>query len=1389
MSSYKQIKIKFLDFFEEIIHKCKVTISCDKLCMIYMIFSFINMLNCGLIAISNIPDNEFAQFIYKSLSYTNYQMIFQLYGITKGNLVYVVFSMHILIVILYICIYHFSCSKYKSSFFYRFLCQKLGKIQQIYIWLFLFPDAWIHIRNILKYKEDISKFIISIIGIIFTIFYSLFCEYTRIEIGFFSKNVLNCKISSVYGLIIFVNLTTALINTLSLSIQIPELSLVWNLLMSYLLIRNYLNDLPFFNKNLSKCYAILVFNYPIWIIMFYSKFEDIIGTTFSFSLILTTLMVSFCALNIRKYRIDRILFFLEMDEMSSAEFDFFIMKVALQLQRSDTEHYSRIKSSFILAIFVNKHRLTCQSENCLCRDTLTLNLNPNNYAELLDQTLYSTIYKELFMNLIHESFNRKLSKSQKSKNLLRLELSHIGFLIEQYGKPLTAYRLITLKQKEQQTTIIYKILYSNTKMMLMDQIETVNNTYKIKFGCVFQFFDKFNELKMKLHTNTGCLIKIFDELLNANTVNLDLLSKEAKLSIKNLPEVVKLIDELISLNCKWLPMNDVIEFAYHLSVIDKKTYNLFTNHILNLDHVTYAKKMEKTDFNNLNQAILFEKDVCVIFLDISKNRIGRIVKVSPSIKNIFGYNEKDLCGCHITKLIPEPIASIHDDILENSWNSITTNSFCKSLREVYAVDKNNLICPITIKVKLESIGDDIYFAGVIQRFPGNQEILLTDNNNLITGYSKKIKERFDYSQSKMINMLIGLPITLLIPNLLIFYDNMTENSSGNKLTIFIPKKSMPNLTAKCNKLFQIQGDHESTFSNLKLMDKYYKNLLKNQEFSTYIGYVYLKKESFIVSNTVILKVIKLHGFKEISDKNLQNNALQAILDDITILKRKYVAPQIQKNPINESLASFSNVEEMTYLTPKAYRHTCQINYEFKLHSPTNNKYDKVPNFPDTISKNVQNNDSKISDLSGDFQNDILETCLKKYPQKIQQHFTFNNEEMNEVISSKTTAREKHALIRKKYDDVSPIHSSILKDIALQIKEKENSQFSDSFIDVKELFEVDNPKSETFGSSNENFDDQKHKDKHSEVSKTSSLTLNFNLYKSMLLEKKLSPTLVKLNIFGIIILMLFNLILCLIFIISFPSLNKYRLYIANTTFTRMLLADMGIFGNQIESFQIGNINLAGSPYIPDMQDVSYRMMNFSFTSYKQIVTDSFINTDLANIYLNFDLDNIEIDLWELNSTSNKYDENTSSFVILMLSMLSKMQSLSHYQPSAFISNDTNVAFFRKNFRVIFDTYTSISKTLNNEVYGENASINIKSLSDIMLAINMSLTFILLIILYPIYRKIENLKVKGLSFILTLPKLSFEEKYNKLLRYKDLLASETYLNNTFRDITYKHNKKKN
>ncbi|MBK9108436.1 MAG: PAS domain S-box protein [Saprospiraceae bacterium] len=102
------------------------------------------------------------------------------------------------------------------------------------------------------------------------------------------------------------------------------------------------------------------------------------------------------------------------------------------------------------------------------------------------------------------------------------------------------------------------------------------------------------------------------------------------------------------------------------------------------------------------------------------NKLGVILLLNPSAAALFGFQEEELVGKNVNMLMPEPHSGQHHQYIKNHLET-GEKKIIGIGREVLGLRKDGNLFPLRLAVSRFTIGEDIYFTGIIHDLSAQKE--------------------------------------------------------------------------------------------------------------------------------------------------------------------------------------------------------------------------------------------------------------------------------------------------------------------------------------------------------------------------------------------------------------------------------------------------------------------------------------------------------------------------------------------------------------------------------------------------------------------------------------------------------------------------------------------
>ncbi|KAI9218891.1 hypothetical protein BC828DRAFT_407184 [Blastocladiella britannica] len=139
---------------------------------------------------------------------------------------------------------------------------------------------------------------------------------------------------------------------------------------------------------------------------------------------------------------------------------------------------------------------------------------------------------------------------------------------------------------------------------------------------------------------------------------------------------------------------------------------------------------------------LFSDENSVITISGAYDTVGRILHVNNKALSVLGYRRSELLNQNITTIVPAPFAEPHDEFmrlyLETGFSKIVERT-----RKVLAMHRNGYLIPVALAVKQVSRNKSTAFLGVIKPIQHDDDIIILDENEIITSFTEGITKYFN----------------------------------------------------------------------------------------------------------------------------------------------------------------------------------------------------------------------------------------------------------------------------------------------------------------------------------------------------------------------------------------------------------------------------------------------------------------------------------------------------------------------------------------------------------------------------------------------------------------------------------------------------------------------
>ncbi|KAL4479227.1 hypothetical protein ABPG72_011439 [Tetrahymena utriculariae] len=521
-------------------------------------------------------------------------------------------------------------------------------------------------------------------------------------------------------------------------------------------------------------------------------------------------------------------------------------------QRVSVSKYLMEDNGLLIENFFFTHIQTCNAQNCFCKQ---LNLD-----SILDEN-FEIKTSEFMSSYIMETFDcffqKNLKNGEHNKDIMKLKISYLSFLIQVVKKPnLAIIEAVTLKNNSENQSFKIRWAIEMLNRQVWEEFEGVINNQKIQtqrlnIESVIKFDQGLDNLYIIMRKYIFDMKK-FISMLSADFLYLEKIREKAKDIYARQSVTKQMIRQLFDYN-----NNNAVLFELTLffgDYIDFKRQKL--KQYIQLSNQLMKQNLKQEDLG----VNLFNEDSFVISINLLEP-LGNIQEVSNNVQNIIGYSRDQLIGKNVNMIMPQIIQIHHKNFL---------NKFCYDSKDITTISNRFLFCidvqgflnPVEIRIKLDSSNQEQYRAcGFLKKGNTGNDYILFDIKTLKIDscnqklFQKVFQKYLNNDAKKLSNMNIGL----LFPGLIVM--KKTQGSIFRKINFQNTTKIMliPNNASTFNQILSQYSNLEE--NNYQQLSNYLRDI-KINEYSMYevtfiTHYIETKIESIYFNYLEIFQMKKI----------------------------------------------------------------------------------------------------------------------------------------------------------------------------------------------------------------------------------------------------------------------------------------------------------------------------------------------------------------------------------------------------------------------------------------------------------------------------------------------------------------------------------------------------
>ena len=751
--------------------------------------------------------------------------------------------------------------------------------------------------------ENFVLFVVMILTFFYSIFLAIFFSMYYNE-SFLLSNSPMSRITTNYELYLNINAVIFSI-ILNFSYDIGSIVfLLYNTIMSFVLLNYYLSSRPFYDSTISYLIGFFHMLYA-WTSIFSLLFYFIRVFQVSIVYITILLILMWMHFNLHQKMNDRITLEKPFHQLND-KFSILLYIRYIINKYKTIETNPEDKAKIIGIIFL--HKRECPMAECpskLDKKRFYLPItdewsNPNK-KEFNDR-----VYLQNFIIFIYDYFiSQNFFDNDILINLSMFYLQTIG----NYCRSMYYHQ----KVGDNNMNIQEKFLHFRAGEFISKALikscrpsnEIAANLEDINFSQYFKYHNLSEKFKINLIRDVH-LSREFWKLF---------ITKDKKRKKLDFNEIFELTDKI---RLTKQTIDKLWEDIFQTYNGYNEVFELYENYVesINDDSLTLRELLKTKNknfalegiFNYYN--ILFSNETCIIICSGDKGKEGNIEKVSSNITQFFGYKEEEVKGINIGALMPKMFEREHKSFMQRHIRIGEKRVIDKTFR-TYGKDKYNALIILNLSIKLFPIlGDNLFFCAMMTR-EDIEDVILLDNEYNIQAMSGKLYKLFKLNSQ--IFQDVDVPFWMICKEFIRHYQTFMMNNS------------------------KVKNFSANQFKLKKLISKN----LKNEGYSTQLNEkLEINKEGDVTQRS--------------EDVPKEGNQIEVTELDFEINENAEVEWEIIIPPIFKSYTSSNTIKSRKYQN-KTIAQAKMTNDNYMMHNYSDDDQDETSQLLNKNKNNINNN--------------------------------------------------------------------------------------------------------------------------------------------------------------------------------------------------------------------------------------------------------------------------------------------------------------------------------------------------------------------------------------------------------------------------------------------------
>ena len=776
--------------FSRLLHKCAEPLltvliratnkEINSKYFIYFI-TFIGYLQlAGLCMVNALPDESLTMdtAFLTVIKWSDYLQLLDTYAPDQSTKLYIAVSIQVVASIIFL---HLVIANYYNAMD-GILLRVAGKIQgifqQIYVPIFMIPSLKSFFSCLFDAKVMRSSAIIAGCFVWWPIVYAYYTEQRFRIINDIDANRVNHKKIGLFSylyLLTIIGLTVfnQLIDSTSVaSERRPSVTAICavSIFCAGLQILSFFRDMCFRKRIFGNFILICTTTWISLALFVYLRMYEGIRDLIYIILILAVVL-GYSLFKINEYHIHRIIFSKDFEELSENHFDFMVREIYHIFKRAESGH---IVSKHLIVVFVEQyiqlkyHKLSHDPEY-KCHSLETATRYDVRISTATGKDFFNSNLKVLILDVLDQMYKKKLAQNTKGMSY-RLTIGYLSLLIRLLKNGIKASKiLVNYHEKVAKDHTLSPIdkygldtLQNEMKQLITKRMND-HFSSEADYAIIVEFHQLLEETKSLLMSILQRYGGLFNLLLN-KTIDLDKLLKDGQSLVKDKAILEANFRKIFAINI----LNRESYFLYRTYLfLDVSTTQIEGLGIMENRMVEHNAKNIRILNEELSKKInTFAKDTGVMYISLYEKRLGKILKCTPDVVRLFGYEDAEMKYLEVESLQPICIASVHKDILTKRLNST------KKIKEPFVVpgiNKQKFVIPITMVLKLEQFGQELCAAAFMYKKYIPHDLLVIDQMGYLLNYTESFHMHIQAPQRK--RSLYGFHIATFLPKLIeVFFE-------------------------------------------------------------------------------------------------------------------------------------------------------------------------------------------------------------------------------------------------------------------------------------------------------------------------------------------------------------------------------------------------------------------------------------------------------------------------------------------------------------------------------------------------------------------------------------------------------------------------------------------